>query len=180
MPVMRGNQTQPAIVAPVTEDAALAETFEDFFEAEHERLLGALYLVTGNRHEAEELMQDAFLKVWERWDRVQTLKSPTGYLFRTALNAFRMRYRHALVAARRVVRAGQRIDPFDEVELREDVRNALARLTPRQRAAVVLTDLLGFSGSDAATTLGVKASTIRALSTQARDTLRSTMGSLDE
>jgi len=43
-------------------------SFEAFFEAEHERLFRALYLVTGNAQEAEELMQDALVAVWERWD----------------------------------------------------------------------------------------------------------------
>jgi hypothetical protein len=42
--------------------------FDEFFEEEHERLFKALYFVTGNRHDAEELMQDAFLSLWERWD----------------------------------------------------------------------------------------------------------------
>ncbi len=49
----------------------------------------ALYFVTGDRHDAEELMQDAFLKLWERWDRIETIDDPTGYLFRVALNGFR-------------------------------------------------------------------------------------------
>ena len=43
--------------------------FDTFFEEEHERLFKALYFVTGNRHDAEELMQDAFLRLWERWGR---------------------------------------------------------------------------------------------------------------
>ncbi len=40
-------------------------------------------------------MQDAFLKLWERWDQIHTIEDPTGYLFRVALNGFRMRRRHA-------------------------------------------------------------------------------------
>ena len=43
--------------------------------------------VTGNRHEAEEVMQDAFLNVFERWDRVRQMDDPTGYL-RIAFNVF--------------------------------------------------------------------------------------------
>ena len=76
-------------------------SFDGFFEAEHERLYKALYFVTGSRQDAEELMQDAFLKLWERWDQVHTIDDPTGYLFRVALNGFRMRRRHAAVAVRR-------------------------------------------------------------------------------
>ena len=43
-------------------------TFEDFFGTEHARLFGALCFVTGDRDEAEEIMQDAFLRLGERWD----------------------------------------------------------------------------------------------------------------
>jgi len=53
-------------------------SFEDFFSYEHRGLYGALLLVTRDSHEAEEVMQDAFLRLWERWDRVSSLENPTG------------------------------------------------------------------------------------------------------
>ena len=81
--------------------------FDTFFEDEHERLFKALYFVTGNRHDAEELMQDAFLKVWERWDEAR-ITDPTGYLFRVALNGFRSRRRRAAVALRKAIPARSR------------------------------------------------------------------------
>ncbi len=49
-------------------------SFEAFFEDHRSRLFGAMCLVTGNRPEAEEIVQDAFLRLWERWDRVATLE----------------------------------------------------------------------------------------------------------
>src|SRR5688572_23341004 len=77
--------------------------FEAFFESEQRRLFGTLCLVTGNRSEAEELMQEAFLRVWERWDSVSSLNDPPGYLYRTAFNLLRNRLRRAARAARRIV-----------------------------------------------------------------------------
>lgn len=151
-------------------------SFEDFFEIEHERLLGALYLVTGNLQEAEDVMQDAFVSVLQRWDLVQSLASPTGYLYRTAMNTFRTRYRRARLAARRVLTPGPRSDVFQEIEMREDVRRALGTLTPRQRAAIVLTVLMDYAPSEAARVLGIKASTVRALTTQARGSLALSLG----
>ena len=177
---MADDDIDAMIRVPAADAHASAPGFEDFFDEERDRLLGALYVVTGNRADAEELMQDAFLKIWERWDFVSSLDNPTGYLYRTAMNAFRMRYRHALVAARRLLPGHTRTDDFDEVEIREDVRNALRGLHPRQRAAIVLTELLGFSSSEAGRTLGIKSSTVRALSTQARAALRRAIGSDDE
>src|SRR5437867_600209 len=69
--------------------------FEDFFLAEQDRLYRALCLVTGSRDEAEEVLQDAFLHLWERWGRIRDVDDPRAYLYRTAMNAFRSRYRSA-------------------------------------------------------------------------------------
>jgi RNA polymerase sigma-70 factor, ECF subfamily len=153
--------------------------FESFYEMETARLFGALCLISGNRHDAEELMQEAFLKVWERWDVVQGLASPTGYLFRTAMNAFRMRRRRLAVAARRVVRRQPRDDVFEQADSRHLVDRGLAALTPRQRAAVVMTELLGYSSPEAAEALGVKPATVRKLAQQGRESLRRVLGNVD-
>lgn len=162
--------------ADVRGSMAIAQSFEDFFEVEHDGLMGALYLVTGDRHEAEEAMQEAFVRVWERWEVVQSFSNPTGYLYRTVINVWRMRQRRLRVAARRLTRAPNASDAFEEVELREDVRQALASLPARKRAALVLTDLLGYPASEAASALRVRPSTIRSLTTQARASLRVTLG----
>jgi DNA-directed RNA polymerase specialized sigma24 family protein len=61
-------------------------TFDDFFETECTRLFEALAVMSGNRAEAEEVMQEAFLTVWERWDRVAAMDSPTGFLYGSAMN----------------------------------------------------------------------------------------------
>jgi DNA-directed RNA polymerase specialized sigma24 family protein len=58
--------------------------FDAFFAEEHERLFKALYFVTGNREDAEELMQEAFLRLWERWHEIERIDDPTAYLFRVA------------------------------------------------------------------------------------------------
>jgi DNA-directed RNA polymerase specialized sigma24 family protein len=63
-------------------------------------------------------------------------------------------------------------DVFELVEDRALVADALAWLTPRQRAALVLTEALGYSGEEAGRMLGIKASTVWALTHQARAALR--------
>jgi RNA polymerase sigma factor (sigma-70 family) len=157
-----------------------AESFEAFFDAEHTRLLRALYLVTGNVQEAEEVMQEAFLAVWERWDRVATIDEPTGYLYRTAINRFRSGLRRTARAARRVVGSVESADDFAAADERDAVARALAALPPRQRAAIVLTELLGYGSEDAGRILGVKDVTVRALTSRARATLRERLGDDDE
>ena len=51
---------------------AVENSFEDFFELEQERLLRLLWMVTGSLQEAEDIVQDAFLRVWEGWPKVST------------------------------------------------------------------------------------------------------------
>jgi RNA polymerase sigma-70 factor, ECF subfamily len=153
--------------------------FDTFFEEEHERLFQAMYFVTGNRHDAEELMQDAFLRLWERWQEIDRIEDLTGYLFRVALNGFRMRRRRAAIALRRALPVREERDAFAEAEMRADVRALLLGLTPRQRAALLLVDLLGYPSEQAGSILGVRASTVRALATQGRRALRATEGARD-
>jgi RNA polymerase sigma-70 factor (ECF subfamily) len=117
-------------------------------------------------------MQDAFVRLWERWDRIDQIDDPTAYLFRIALNGVRMRRRSAQRAAKRLVTASSTADPFEEIDLREDVHAMLRSLAPRQRAALVLLDIYGYGSEDAARIMGIRPSTVRALATQGRAVLR--------
>jgi RNA polymerase sigma-70 factor, ECF subfamily len=154
------------------ETSASPRTFDDLFLDQHDRLYRALYFITGSSADAEELMQEAFLKLWERWDRIHAIEDPVGYLFRVAMNGFRMRARRARVAARRVVHLEPARDPYDDIEVRDDVRRMLLGLPPRQRAALVLTEIFGYSSEQAARILGVRPTTVRALASQGRAALR--------
>ena len=149
--------------------------FAGFFEREKAGLYGAMCLVTRDRHEAEEIVQDAFVRVLERWDRVGEMEDPRGYLYRTAMNVFRSRYRRATLVAKRTLGASQPDDGIAEVDARDATVRALAQLSPRQRAAVVLTDLLGFPSEEAARMLGIRASTLRTHASRAHATLKGTM-----
>ena len=160
--------------------AARAQAFEEFVLVEHTRLYGALCLITRDRHEAEDLQQEALLRVWERWDRVSALEDPTGYLYRTALNLHRRRMRRAALALRRTIALAPPRDDIADIDTRDVVVRALSRLTPRQRASVVLTDLLDYSSEEAAKILGIKASTVRVLSSNARAAIKDTEGDTDE
>ena len=158
------------------ERATAPMDFAAFFAEEHRGLFKALYFVTGNRADAAELMQDAFLKLWERWDRIDRIDDPTAYLFRVALNGSRMRARAARRAGQRLIPVGRDRDPFDEIDLREDVRKLLLDLAPRQRAALLLLDMYGYGSEEAARIMSIRPSTVRALATQGRAVLRRTSG----
>ena len=155
------------------------DAFDRFFDANRDRLHAALWLITHDAHEAEEVAQDAFVKVFERWDLIRGLEDPDGYLFRTAMNVHRNRVRRASVALRRLVKPSADRDRLAAVDDRDAVVRALATLTPRQRAAIVLTDLLEMTSEEASRALGVRASTVRVLAARARAALRETLGDDD-
>jgi len=162
----------PSVTPELGEKAAVAEeapSFEEFYEATFQRLFTALCLVTGTRHEAEEIAQDAFVRVFERWDRVGTLEDPTGYVFRVSINVFRNRFRRASLGVRRGLSlAPAETDDLAAVEARDELVRLLRPLNPQQRAAVLLTSILDYSADEAGRMLGIKASSVRSLTTRAR------------
>jgi RNA polymerase sigma-70 factor (ECF subfamily) len=166
---------------PLPDSVSDARRFEDFFEVESRTLYRRLCLVTGNRDEAEEVMQDAFISVLERWDRVGSMESPTGYLYRTAFHLVHKRSRLAGRVLRHAVQMRPEVDDdFAAADDREMIRRALGKLSRRQRTAVVLTELLGFSSEEAGAIMGARAVTVRVLASQGRATMRRMLGSTDE
>lgn len=144
-------------------------SFEEFYETTFRRLFTALCLVTGNRHEAEEIAQEAFLRVFERWDRVGELEDPTGYVFRVSMNVFRNRFRRASLGVRRALSlAPAETDDLAAVETRDELVRLLRELNPQQRAAVLLTSILDYSAEEAGRMLGIGPSSVRSLTTRAR------------
>lgn len=146
--------------------------FEEFFQAEHVRLARALYLLTGSAAEADELTQEAMVRVYERWDRVRQMDSPQGYLFRTALNLHRSRLRWLATRARQILQATAAPDPADVIQSRDSLARALASLPTGQREAVVLVEWLGMDQEEAATSLGIKPGSVRARLSRAKADLR--------
>lgn len=157
----------------------LAAGFEDFFRMHYARLARALYLLTADPGEAEELAQDAMARVYEKWDRVGVMASPDGYAYRTALNLQRKRVRRLAARSRRTEEPGG-TDTIAAAEARIEVVRALQMLTAEQREAVVLTDWLGLTAEEAGEVLGIEAASVRGRVHRARQFLRERFGGSDE
>ncbi|TMK90680.1 MAG: sigma-70 family RNA polymerase sigma factor [Actinobacteria bacterium] len=153
--------------------------FEDLYLDERIRLVRAMLLLTGRAGEAEDLAQEAFVRVYERWSHVREMESPTGYLYRTALNLHRKRLRRLAVELRK--RAVRQDDDRggDVGDERLDLLRAVAALPIAQRQAVVLVDWLGFPPSEAALLLGIEAASVRGRLHRARRELRRQDGGND-
>ncbi|MEW2376114.1 SigE family RNA polymerase sigma factor [Micromonospora sp. NPDC047812] len=141
-------------------DAHGAE-FDDFVRTRSVALLRVAYLLTGDRHAAEDLLQEVLEQMYVRWRRVRT--SPEAYARRALVNRSINRWRRR---ARRPEQAlgdndGVARDHADDVALRQAVVAALRTLPPRQRAAVVLRYLEDLSVADVAGALRCSEGTVK-------------------
>jgi RNA polymerase sigma-70 factor (ECF subfamily) len=154
--------------------------FDSFYREHYARLVRALLALTSDPAEAEDLAQEALSRLYERWDRVQEMGSPEGYLYRTALNLNRKRIRRLLVRTRRAVTLrGQAQEDLSAAEDRIILQTAVARLPRAQREAAVLVELLGLDGVEAARILGITPGAVRSRLLQARRNLREHLGGTD-
>jgi len=121
-----------------------------------------------------EATADALAYAWEHWEKVQTMKNPAGHLYRVGQSAAR-KYR-----PRRPV-ALPSVPADDEwADVRPELPGALARLSPRQRAAVVLVHAHGETYADAAAALGMSVSTLRNHLNRGMSRLRSLLREVDD
>ena len=82
--VVRAEGTWNGAGQPMT--TLETRTFDEFFLDEGEHLLRVMGVITGSRSEAEDIVQEAFVRVFARWDSVAAMENPQGFLYRTAMN----------------------------------------------------------------------------------------------
>jgi RNA polymerase sigma factor (sigma-70 family) len=132
-----------------------------------------MYLISGDRHEAEDLAQEACLRVYERWEVIRTSANPAGYAYRIAANLHRSRLRRLRVAARHVLRRAEPAwDGLAAAEERDLLRRALADLPLGQREALILLEWGGLTDTEVAETLGLSPVAVRMRASRARKLMR--------
>jgi RNA polymerase sigma factor (sigma-70 family) len=156
-------------------------TWEEVVEQHSARVYRLAYRLTGNVHDAEDLTQDVFVRVFRS---LHTYRPGTfeGWLHRITTNVFldRMRRKQRIrmdalseeSAARLPSRGPGPEQAFDDTHLDDDVQRALDALSPDFRAAVVLCDIEGLSYEEVAATLGIKLGTVRSRIHRGRAQLR--------
>lgn len=148
--------------------------FAEFVTARSHALLRAAWLLTGDDGKAEDLLQVALARSWRHWRRIAA-GNPEGYvrrvLFTTYLSAWRRQWRGEIPSAFPPDRAGPH-DLAEALAARDGVRRALAGLTRRQRAVVVLRYVEDRSVLETADLLGCSEGTVKTLAFRALATLR--------
>lgn len=175
-------QTLDAVPAPsAPEPDWTPPTWEEIVEQHSSRVFRLAYRLTGNRHDAEDLTQEVFVRVFKS---LSTYRPGTfeGWLHRITVNMFldgarrKQRQRTDLLSEEAAERLpGEEPGPERAYEFRnltDDVQQALSALPPDFRAAVVLCDIEGLSYEEVGEALGIKLGTVRSRIHRARARLR--------
>ena len=154
------------------------DDFEEFAHARLPQLYRAAWLLCGDTHLAEDLVQEALAKVYTRWMRrlAPPIENPAAYaqttLVRTFISQRRRRSSHELPSAA----LPEAVSLSGDADLRMTVAAALASLPPLDRAVLVLRFLDDRSVADTATQLGVSEGAVRNRSMRALSRLRDHFG----
>ena len=154
----------PIAAVPSAPGEALANEFEELFRSHHELVYRTAYSVTGNRHDAEDVLQTIFLRLLRRlppdFDR-----NPKGYLYRAAinlsLNILRSRKRQAPADGLERLPAPVDVSPGGADDpIRRCLLDAIAQLKPRAVEILILRYEHEYSDAQIAQMLGTSRGTI--------------------
>lgn len=156
--------------------------FAAYVVAQRETWLRAACLLTGDRHQAEDLVQSTLIRVWPHWARVSAKGDPDAYIRKVIFHQFATQVRRrrwselaaGLLPGMAAERSddGAEPDPTCQVDMRFQLREILATLAPRQRAVLVLRYYLDLSEADTAEVLGCSVGTVKSQASKALARLR--------
>jgi RNA polymerase sigma-70 factor (sigma-E family) len=149
--------------AILTMNTEAQDSFREFVELRSSALLKmAVMLSGGDRHAAEDLLQNALVKAADRWHRID---EPEAYvrqiLYRQQISRWRLKWRRRELSVATPPETLVGTDSSSSTELRLLMRGALARLTARQRTVLVLCYFEDLPEADVARILGCSVGTVR-------------------
>jgi RNA polymerase sigma-70 factor (ECF subfamily) len=154
------------------------ETIREFLETSYPRLVAAVALVAGNHETAEDAVQEALARAWERAGTEQ-IRSLPAWVTRVSLNLLKSRWRRLRAEAKATARLGATTEHL-QTDPRPDVERALARLSRRQREVTVLRYYLAMEVSEIAGVLGITEGTVKTQLFRARRALAELLGDGDQ
>lgn len=159
--------------------SAHPDTRQEFFAAQYPRLAGWVRRQVDDDEAAHDIAAEAFTRLMSRWS---DSRDPHAYLYKIAVNLLRDHWRRTRKERRALgfVAADQRHAPDGRPDRADDLRAMLQPLPERQRTAVLLHYLAGFSVREVAVILGRPEGTVKSDLYQARARLRAQLGGGDE
>lgn len=151
--------------------------FREFVAARQRDLLRSAWLISGDWHTAEDLVQTALVKTWPRWNRLIRDDRPELYVRRVMLTTFlawRKRKSYGEIPLADLPESA--VKDGDDADRRRAIVAALHTLPPRQRAVVVLRYFDDLTEADTARALGCSVGTVKTHASRAMATLRGAPG----
>jgi RNA polymerase sigma-70 factor (sigma-E family) len=148
--------------------------FRDYVTARSGSLLRTAYLLTGNRADAEDLVQSALAKTYLAWDRIEDRRALDGYVRRAMVNTHISWWRRRRLEEYPTDEIPDQpvADPSGASDLQDTLRRAVDRLPQRMRAAVVLRYFEDMTEAEVADVLGVSLGTVKSTVSRAVAKLR--------
>lgn len=161
------------------------QVVQEVYDASYRRLVGQLTALTGSRVEAEEVVQEAFVRALVRPGRLAATDNPEAWLRTVAVNLARSRWRRMRRLAGLLPRlvTDEVAGMADRPELgpeRLALVEAVRALSPTQREAIALHHFADLSVADVAITLGVPEGTVKARLSRGRAALAQSLGATEE
>lgn len=155
--------------------------FDTFYAASRGRLLGQLTLMTTDQEQAQEALQEAYLRAWLRWNRVRTMDNPEAWVRTVAWRLAVSRWRKAMVALRAQPKlAASEASAAPPSELALDIRAALSQLPEGQRLVLVLHELCDLSVEQVSAETGIPVGTVKSRLKRGRAALAPLLASYSE
>jgi RNA polymerase sigma-70 factor, ECF subfamily len=156
------------------------DDFDDFYASTATRVVTHVYAMIGDLAEAEDAVQEAYARAWQRWQHVGTYDDPLSWIrtvaYRIAVSSWRRsRTRWAAQLRSRPAEQAPELNP-DTIALIA----ALQRIPAEQREAIVLHHLLGLTVREIATETGATASAVKARLVRGRTALAPLLGVEDQ
>jgi RNA polymerase sigma-70 factor (sigma-E family) len=154
------------------------DEYRDFVRSRATPLHRTAYLLCGDWHLANDLVQETLAKAFRHWRKVQRADNPDAYVKRVLINEANRHWRRHRNVAPPTDGAGQEIatpDMSDQIVDRDELLHALLSLPTRQRATVVLRYLEGMSERETAAVLRCSEGTVQSQTSRALNTLKTTL-----
>lgn len=152
------------------------------YERSHADMVRFAAFLTGDAHQAEDIAHEAFVRVFDAWDRIDDHARVDAYLKATVVNLVRGKHRRDVVAQRRGTTHLTVVASAEDTAMghvgRERVLAAVADLPLRQRACVVMRHWMRMTETEIAATLDLSVGSVRTHIKRGTETLKRTLGDI--
>ncbi|MGN6611761.1 MAG: RNA polymerase sigma factor [Angustibacter sp.] len=158
-------------------------SFDEFYRTTSRRVMHHVYAMTGDRTEAQDCVQEAYARAWQRWGHLHRPDGgdgdPEAWVRTVARRIAVSRWRRTRTAARHLLAHGREQTVAPPSEDHRVLVDALRRIPEAQRHAVVLHHLVGLSVDEVARETGAPTGTVKARLSRGRTALAAVIGPLD-